>query len=622
MIFPTEMETLQVGFLSEDRERVMDILQSKGVVEIKELHGLPRELKNVDVDFGTLSSLHLRSEKLLNEMPVTEESSFVSSILGKPESERIRIKAGDIGDQINRAERIIEFVEKENSRITENVKNAEKSSEEIKGQMKILDDVRGYDFNLASLTGLRETFCFVGRLGRNYREDASRELKKKGAFFHFTKGGKDSYWVLLVLGLKERESEARAVLSGKGFEFFDLDGFGGVPSEMIRDRENRLSMLEKKIEHERKRLLEFSEKWFRKIERTNKIVRSFKERSKSMNLLRETKYMTFLEGFVPKKNKYGIANALNRIADERIFIDFEKAKDPPTDIRNPGPMKRFEMLTKGFGLPKQGDVDPTFLISFFFPVMFGLMLGDVFYGMLIIGAAFGMRRYVKNDITRVFSVILSLCGISAIAWGVLLGSFFGGFVPMSPVVAFGRDPVSLLVFSLVFGLFHINIGLGLSVVQRIKRGKRPLQEMSWFLVEIGGVLIILEFFGLMSGLLYPSLAVFLAGVLMKMRNPVKAIGIFSFSGNILSYVRLAAIGLATTYIALLVNHMTLVAIPSSLAFACVIFIGGHIFNCTISSVGALINSLRLHYVEFFSQFYSGNGREFNPLKYEGVEIIN
>ncbi len=622
MIFPTEMETVQVGFLSEDRERVMDALQRKGVVEIKEADGLPRELKNVDVDFGTLSSLQLRSDKLLNEMPAAEGSSLISSILGKPESENIRIKSVDIGDLIRKSERVIEFAERENSRIGENIKSAEKASGDLKGQVKILADIKGYDFDLAVLKGLRETFCFAGRLARNQRDDVSVELKREGTFFHFTETGNESYWVLLVLGLKGREDEVRGMLAKRSFELFDLKGFRGVPSEMIRDRENRISMLEKRIGYERKRLSEFSEKWFREIESTNRIIRSFKERSRSLNLLKETRYVTFLEGFVPKRNKYEVANALSRIADERIFVDFERAKNPPTELRNPGFVKRFEMLTEGFGLPKQRDVDPTVFVSFFFPVMFGLMLGDMFYGMLILGVAFGMRRYVKNDVTRVFSVILTLCGISAIVWGALFGSFFGGFLSMSPLLSFGRDPVSLLVFSLAFGLVHINLGLGLSVIQRIRRREKPFQEISWFLVEIGGVAVVLEFFGLTAGLLYPSLAVFLSGVMIKMKNPVNAIGIFSFSGNIFSYVRLAAIGLTTAYIALLVNHMTLVALSSSFAFACVIFIGGHIFNCTISSVGALINSLRLHYVEFFSQFYSGNGRKFSPLKYEGVEIIN
>ncbi len=184
-----------------------------------------------------------------------------------------------------------------------------------------------------------------------------------------------------------------------------------------------------------------------------------------------------------------------------------------------------------------------------------------------------------------------------------------------------QNPVMLIVISLVFGLVHVNMGIVLSIVQKVRSKKSTIQEISWFLVEAGGLLIIFRIFGMVAEVLfYVGLLVFIAGAGIKVLKPIQAIGMISFFGNILSYVRLAAISLATSYIALTVNHISSIFVNGSFIISGFIFTVGHLFNCTISSIGAFINSLRLHYVEFFSRFFEGGGKEFKPLKYEGIEV--
>jgi V/A-type H+-transporting ATPase subunit I len=383
-----------------------------------------------------------------------------------------------------------------------------------------------------------------------------------------------------------------------------------------------MGWLEKKKGYILKKKKEFIGEWRDEIESTYLVLNAYKDRMKSLQMFQETKYVSVLEGWIPKKYEWKIQEALHAATSGRVFFTFDEAEDAPSDLENPGFAERFEIITGGFGVPKYRDADPTVFLALLFPIFFGFMLGDILYGLLILVLSFSIRFYFKNKISSIFSGVLLLCGISAILWGFLFGNFLGNFLGFQGLwFDPTKNPVMLIIISLVFGLVHINMGILLSIVQN-RRNKKPIaSDVSWFLIEIGGLLIVMRVFGMLTEVLfYAGLAVFIGGVGIKVTKPVQAIGMIGFFGNILSYVRLAAISLATSYIALTVNHVSSVFAGGSLILSGFIFTFGHVFNCAISSVGAFINSLRLHYVEFFSRFFEGGGKEFRPLKYEGIEV--
>jgi len=622
MLSPARMEKVTMAFLSEDRERVIGTLQEQGVLEVKEVSKTWDFLNSVNVDVGRISSLFLSVEKLYRDFEgFVKKQGLLETLLGERFERKVKVRRGEIGDICEDAEKVIAYVEGKMEEIGKEIEGMKKSEERLREDMKLVENLKGLDFDLQLLKSLRKTFVVVGKIGGSKLDILRNELGTFRTYLHHELGD-DNRIILFILGLKSEEEGIRKVLMRHDFEFFEVDGFEGKPLELLREKQKELEWLRRRKYYLLKKRAEIIREWWDDIEKVYFVLMAQRDRLKALNMLRETKYVSVLEGWVPEKYEWRVQKALDEATSKRVYLVFEDVEDAPTELENPGFVKKFETIIEGFGLPGYRDVDPTPLMAFLFPLFFGFMLGDVFYGLLILLLSFSMRLYFKNRLSNVFSGILMVCGVSAILWGFLFGNFLGNFLGarglwFEPT----RAPLMLIIISLAVGLVHVNVGIVLSVIQKIRRRESVLQEISWFLIEAGGLIMVLKLFGLVGGFLfYYGVVVFIAGLVMKVSRPIKMIGLMSFFGNILSYVRLAAISLATSYIALTVNHITTVFANFSLLLSGFVFGLGHLFNCAISSVGAFINSLRLHYVEFFSQFFGGGGRKFKPLKYEGIEV--
>jgi V/A-type H+-transporting ATPase subunit I len=622
MLFPTEMERLNIAFLSEDRERVVEKLQEQGIVEIKEMPDKGDFLNSVNIDIDHLSSLFLRSEKIHKDfLDKVKKQGFFETLLGNRYEKPVSIKKNEMEDVLRDAEKVVKHAEMKIDKLGKESEENRKLMLNKKSEIEVLEDLKGFDFDLGLLASLRKTFAVIG----NVKADVLPVLKTELANFRvylYPEGMETGENVVLVLGLKTEEEDARKLLVKHDFGFFELGGMKGKPSKILRESQKEMEWLEKKRDYLFKKRMDFIGEWREEIERTYLVLNAYKDRMKSLQMFQETRYVSVLEGWIPKKHEWKVQEALYSATSGRVFFTFEEAEDAPTDLENPSLLEKFEVVTGGFGLPKYKDADPTVFLALLFPIFFGFMLSDVLYGSIILLLSLSMKFYFRNRLADIFSYILLLCGISAIFWGILFGNFLGNFLGFqglwfNPI----QNPVMLIVISLVFGLVHVNMGILISIVQKLRNKESTIQELSWFLVEAGGLLIIFRMFGVVTEVLfYAGLLVFFAGAGIKALKPIQSIGMISFFGNILSYVRLAAISLATSYIALTVNHVSSIFVSGSFILSGFIFTAGHLFNCAISSVGAFINSLRLHYVEFFSRFFEGGGKEFRPLKYEGIEV--
>jgi len=616
------MEKVSIAFLSEDRERVIDTLQREGVLEIKEVSKSWDFLNAVSVDVGHISSLFLRVEKLYKDFEsFVKKQGLLESLLGNRFGRRASIRKGEIEDVCENAEKIITHVEEKIEKIGNEIEDVKRVKERVKENMELAEKLKEFDFDLRLLKSLRKTFVMIGKLEASKLDMLRSDLRcfKTYTFHEF---GDDNTCVLFILGLKFEEEGIRKVLMKHGFELFEMNGLEGRPIELLQEKQKELEWLRERKDYLLKKREEVVKEWWDEIEKVYFVLKAQKDRMKALKMLQETKYVSILEGWIPERYEQKVQEALDEATSKRVYLVFEEAEDAPTDLENPGFAKKFETIIEGFGLPGYRDVDPTLFIALLFPLFFGFMLGDVFYGFLILILSFSMRLYFKNRLSNIFSNILMFCGLSAILWGFLFGNFLGNLVGVRSLwFEPTRNPMMLIIISLTIGLVHVNLGILLSIVQKLRRGISITQEISWFLIEAGGLMMVFRLFGLVEGILfYFGVLIFIVGFVAKVSKPIRMIGLVSFFGNILSYVRLAAISLATSYIALTVNHIASIFAGFSLLLSGFVFGLGHIFNCAISSVGAFINSLRLHYVEFFSQFFGGGGKKFEPLKYEGIEV--
>jgi V/A-type H+/Na+-transporting ATPase subunit I len=336
-------------------------------------------------------------------------------------------------------------------------------------------------------------------------------------------------------------------------------------------------------------------------------------------------------GWTPRERVPELRLELERAADGQLALDEVSTPpetEPPVLMRNRTLARPFEFLVRFLDLPRAGSLDPTILVALFLPLMVGVMVGDVVYGTLLLVIALLVRRRFAagsaalRDLSRVFVV----GAIWAIIFGVLFGEALGnvGHELGLPALWFyrgGAEAVQpLLLFSLALGAGHVVLGQLLGLWQSAS-ARRRVEFVNRFgsLLALGGVFALAGFAthrvpgGMLASVIAGTavaagLLLLIAGrgALGLVMGPLELVGTF---GNVLSYLRLAAVGLASTYLAMVANELTVVG-PIWLGIFVGVFF--HALNLALASFSPMIQALRLHYVEFFSKFYEGGGQPFRP----------
>jgi V/A-type H+-transporting ATPase subunit I len=334
-------------------------------------------------------------------------------------------------------------------------------------------------------------------------------------------------------------------------------------------------------------------------------------------------------GWTPSERVPELREELERAAGGELALEELPSSDvePPVLMRNRSLARPFEFLVRFLDLPRSGTLDPTMLMALFLPVMVGVMVGDLVYGAVLLAIALYVRRRFApdsaaiRDLTRVF--------VAGSVWAMVFGALYGEALgdvghklglPALWVYRGGPDAVTtLLVFALSLGVAHVVLGQLLGIRQSSSAHRRvELVNRSGSLIALvgvlvlagvaadrvpGGVLAVLAGGGVALGLILLMVG---RGALGLVMGPLEFVGTL---GNVLSYLRLAAVGLASTYLAMVANELSVI-IPIWLG----VFIGlfFHALNVGLASFSPMIQALRLHYVEFFSKFYEAGGKPFRP----------
>jgi V/A-type H+-transporting ATPase subunit I len=405
--------------------------------------------------------------------------------------------------------------------------------------------------------------------------------------------------------------------------------------DVIEKIRKEAEAVEKKIEaldQEAAKLFVYREK----LGQIHDLLQNEREKILSSGLLGETEKTVFLEGWIKASDEPKLRDCLGPYADAcELYIRPPLAdENPPVILDNPGPVQPFEVITRIYGLPQRGTIDPTLALAPFFFVFVGLCLSEGGYGAVITLLSLIYMKLAKpKGSVLLFVRLLFLLGISNIIFGTLLGGWFGYPIRRLLLIDPLQDPMKFIVLALILGIIQVWLGTLLNMIGGLRR-KNYLQSI---FVQGGWLLLV------------PSLIVYgltkndAAGVLSLLgacgivlfaapkRNPIARFfgGLYSlydiskYVGDILSYTRLFALGLATGVIAMVVNTMVQTArgIPwVGWLIAGLVFLGGHLFNLAISFLGAFVHSMRLQYVEFFTKFFQLGGKEFRPLRMEGKYI--
>ncbi|MEA4870779.1 MAG: V-type ATP synthase subunit I [Christensenella sp.] len=460
--------------------------------------------------------------------------------------------------------------------------------------------------------------------------------------------------------------EAKSVanfLKSLAWTDFAFPKLSGTPAEaMVELSEKNRTLTAKKVELE-SGLCEAASGKNDLVERAFDAAAIERDRALAATELARSNATFQLEGWIPADQQAVVEQAVASVTDA-YFLEVrepEEAEGPPSYVENNRFNTPFEQVTNLYSRPDPKGIDATPYMTPFYVLLFGMMLSDTGYGLVLSLLCLLFLKLKKpTGGTAGFARVLFWGGLSTVIWGVLIGTFFGmdfdvlfGTVDRFPLILDPMtDPIGMLIICFGLGILHILFGLGLKMKIALSRGDWQTaiyDTLSWIFVLVG--LVVFGVASVLAGVPKPVgkigmyMAILGAATLLlfkgrEAKNPVgrTAQGLFElyqisgYLSDILSYSRLFALGVATGVIATVFNDLCgmLMTSPNSILkilgtiIAGALLIALHGFGLAINTLGAFVHCARLQYVEFFGKFYEAGGRAFQPLGYrtKHVRIVN
>ncbi|MBG9982240.1 V-type ATP synthase subunit I [Aerococcaceae bacterium DSM 111020] len=479
----------------------------------------------------------------------------------------------------------------------------------------------------------------IGRVPTTNEDEIIKHLKEDEDLKYETVFVDENDYGVVVLSYNKNRSEILEEL--KQYQFIPFNYYDELlPSEKIKQYE----ILTESSKEERQKLiqeLKSNKAVLEDLQLQYEYVNNLTAREKAKYAFARSKHLIAIQGWIEANNVDHFLGILNRYIDEEVLV---KVEDPqeidyghvPTKLRNNKLVAPFEMITNMYGVPNYDEIDPTPLVMPFYALFFGMMLADLGYGLiLLLGSAIPLLLFnLTKSQKQTLSLVLTLA-VSTIVWGVIYGSFFGFTIEWMQIVNLQESVMEVMIFSMGLGLIHMGIAFGLNTYLKFKNKEYATgfaEGLHWILVivsvvlmiigsvysplsilfNVGIGLVILSFIGMFVS--YVVDAGSIAGIGPGLLGLINGV---SYFGDVISYSRLMALGLSGVSIGAAFN-LIIAQFPPVARFTIglLLFAGLHLFNMFLSVLTGGVHSLRLIFVEFFGKFYTGQGREFDPLEVE------
>ncbi len=656
MLLPDLISKTTIIFLRRDFDLALEALDSYGEFQVEKDRENPRS-----EEYGQLIG---RVEELIEGLDATLlqfkiERRGLLETLRAPRPTVTKMTGEDLQSLTEGLEREVSNLVTKIDRMSSSLSSLDREISDLQDRERILLILERFNLNPEALEEMRLIYTVAGTVPSRNADRLEKAFSTRSALFHHRALSEETEFIFVAAPSKYRE-EVEEILKTHHAELFKTPkGISGDLSEALETVDERLGKLRQEQKALQDSLGEVAETNRERLlglrEAAQDILTALRFKLDSF----ETERLVTVKGYVPRTEITRLRQELGRRLGGRVLVLEGEAVSEglPTSIRNPSMIRPFELITRLYGLPCYREIDPTPFLAVTFPLIFGLMFGDVGHGLLllIVGAILGTcfrRRRELHD----FGWILAACGIGAIFAGLLFGEFFGRHLLTPLWFNPFEDVRRLLTFSLFVGITQIVSGFLLDFINSVVREDlvdaftTSLPKLLFYVGSIHLVMVYgLDFrLWLRGPILFSLTPLFflilgkpiLTNVLQASGYPVEVPNIRVYlserlfeSGdlvtrllsNTMSYARILALLIAHWALLRVTYAISEMALPVPVfgaALAAVVIVVGNVFVIVFEGLIVFIHTLRLHFYEWFSKFYQDRGVEFQPFRqsHEYAEI--
>ena len=653
-------------------ENVIKTLHENGMMEIIDISKEEPEIlkdsekASMHPDASICTNYELRLSRLIDILDTIRiKPKGIKSLLHPELPEVKTVENSSLEEMFSHIEGVLGEIEKNILENDQKLQYLDEQKQKINQDVEQINYLKDFDIDISDVGESKYVLIKTGKtLDLDSLQSEIEKIDRTTLYSKQFGSGKKIEWAIVV-AIHILDKEKVEKICREQLIEFDLKELSGHPKDILKSLKKEIADIKKEKKQIITHLRKYAEKELHGLRTLKEEIQLERVRREISKNFAKTNTTYLINGWIIEKNEKILKAAVENTAKGCVIYSSQTPSanpdNPPTYIETPKWAAAFKTFLDMFATPKYNEINPTIIMGIFFVLFFGVMLGDAGYGLVILLLSlYGYKKFSKySELIKNWSFMGILLGLTTTVVGFLTNSFFGDLIPRffysSPDIPLYslqlgglhlpieplRDPLTILVIALLFGLIHLNIGILLAIYQCLKNKDYNIlitNHFSWVLLQIGGGLLIgdmlLHLLSLGTMEFYFSMALVVIGLILRLKHagPLGFFDITGFVGDWLSYARLLALGLATAGMALAFNIVAKLFADMmpieivGLIIMVILLVLTHAINLGLQTLGAGVHSLRLQYVEFFNRFYEGGGHEFKPFsikrKYTKIEEVD
>lgn len=676
------MKRIEILGLQKDRKNIIEFLQRQGSVQLDEMNEESGHFTNIPTA-STVNQLDKYGSMVDSAVEVLDKyapgkGGMLDSFAYRKEMSTTEFleKSKGVDETLGKCQKINALYKKiQDSRV------------EIARAETAIDQVRPWEsLDIpSSFKGTADTRAFVGTI--------AEPLDREGVLTKIVEVDPEAQGEVEIVSSDKNQTCLVALCHKDNAKTFEqalrTAGFVSVSDATKHPPKVRIERMEKKIEDCNAQIAEAEEaiKGYGDARDDIAFLRDYltirADKYKVLDKVSVDDSVFVLTGYVPEIKADDLKKKLENHFD--IAVDLKDvdntSDDVPVAVLNNTMGKTMESVTNMYAFPSHKDIDPSFIMTIFYYFLFGLMLGDAGYGLIMIILCLFVKKKYKPEPNKRALVNYGLgCGISTTFWGAMQNSWFGDLPKWVANNLKSNDPTDFLsvhhlywfdplqhttrflLLCFLIGILHLILANCVNLYKMSKHGmmfEGLVETVPIILILIGVIPLVNSFIGggalaeiawtrpidnmikaaspvLNTMAIIGAIGVVLGPVIIRIKQKSSfgkvaagfgsgLYGLYNtasgYLGDILSYARLLALGLCTGVIASVVNQLGATPGGGQWFIFIPIFIIGHTINLGINLIGAYVHTNRLQYVEFFGKFYEGGGNKFDPLSAQSQTFV-